>query len=164
MYSLRDGIGLRGYGQRDPKKEYQKEGFEYFLELMSSIKSNVVNKMFRFEIHHEDEVERLEAQRRKRVQESQEKMRASHAASQSAAAQAAGASAEDEEAEGDVAGAAPAATRKQRRRAAATGQAVSQAPVPSTAPVKREGPKLGRNDPCWCGSGKKYKACHLRAE
>jgi preprotein translocase subunit SecA len=165
MDSLRDGIGLRGYGQRDPKKEYQKEGFEYFLELMSSIKGNVVNKMFRFEIHHEDEVERLEAQRRKRVQESQEKMRASHAAAQSAqAAQGESAEPGEEGEEGDPAGAGT-ASRRQRRRAAATGQSVPQAaPAASVAPVKREGPKLGRNDPCWCGSGKKYKACHLRAE
>src|SRR5205085_143209 len=54
MDALRDGIGLRGYGQRDPKKEYQKEGFDYFLELMQTIKSSIVNKMFRFEIERED--------------------------------------------------------------------------------------------------------------
>ena len=89
MEALRDGIGLRGYGQRDPKKEYQKEGFDLFLELMQNIKSSVVQKMFHFVIEREDEVERLEAERRRRVAERQERMRASHVAAAAATAGAA---------------------------------------------------------------------------
>ncbi|MDD9937416.1 MAG: SEC-C metal-binding domain-containing protein, partial [Myxococcales bacterium] len=58
------------------------------------------------------------------------------------------------------------ASRRQRRRAAAMGRQVqppAEAP-PQPATVKRDKPKLGRNDPCWCGSGKKYKSCHLRSD
>ena len=157
MDSLREGIGLRGYGQRDPKKEYQKEGFEHFLELMRSVKGGVVNKMFHFVLEGEDEVRRLEAERRKRVESRTERMQASHAEAQAAAV--AGEDGED----GEAAQGAPAASRAARRKAAARGQTPSVAPArPST--VKRERPKVGRNDPCWCGSGKKYKQCHLRSD
>jgi preprotein translocase subunit SecA len=47
---------------------------------------------------------------------------------------------------------------------AATGQGGAEAPAPRAQTVKRDKPKVGRNDPCWCGSGKKYKNCHLRAD
>ncbi len=155
MDSLRDGIGLRGYGQKDPKKEYQKEGFEYFLELMQAIKSSVVNKMFRFEIEREDDVERLEEQRRARAQEQQKKLQMTHAEAPEAGA-------EGEEAAGGDEAAAP-ASRHARRRAAAAGDAQPMAAALQQT-VKRDRPKVGRNDPCWCGSGKKYKQCHFRSD
>ncbi|MDH5672127.1 MAG: preprotein translocase subunit SecA [Myxococcales bacterium] len=148
MDALRDGIGLRGYGQRDPKKEYQKEGFNLYLELMHNIKASVVDKMFHFVIEREDEVERLEAERRKRVEARQQRMRANH---QTAAGRQDGAAA----AAGGAAG--------QRGAGAGTGEQ-GMAPVARPATVKRERPKVGRNEPCWCGSGKKYKSCHLRAD
>ena len=152
MDALRDGIGLRGYGQRDPKKEYQKEGFEYFLELMQLIKSNVLDKMFHLEIEREEEVERLEEKRREGVEERQRRMRASH---------------DQAAAEGEGGGEPQALSRRQRRRAAAQGAAQGgDAPVAAARAqtVKRDKPKLGRNEPCWCGSGKKYKQCHLRSD
>jgi preprotein translocase subunit SecA len=154
MDSLRDGIGLRGYGQRDPKKEYQKEGFEYFLELMQTIKSSVVSKMHHFEVHREDEVERLEAQRRARAAEQQKKLQMTHAE-----AAGVGDSAEGDQAEDHAAEAAGGA--KPRRSSVPQGAAPAVAPV---QPVKRDRPKVGRNDPCWCGSGKKYKVCHARTD
>jgi preprotein translocase subunit SecA len=161
MEALRDGIGLRGYGQRDPKKEYQKEGFDLFIELSQNIKSSVVQKMFHFVIEREDEIERLEAERRRRVQAQEERMRASHAA-------AAAASNTDGASDGAEAGeqaeqAVGAPSRRARRRMAAMGQ---QEPPPAqkAQTIKRDKPKLGRNDPCWCGSGKKYKSCHLRGD
>ena len=152
MDALRDGIGLRGYGQRDPKKEYQKEGFEYFLELMQLIKSNVLDKMFHLEIEREEEVERLEEKRREGVEERQRRMRASH---------------DQAAAEGEGGGEPQALSRRQRRRAAAQGAAQGgDAPVAAARAqtVKRDKPKLGRTEPCWCGSGKKYKQCHLRSD
>jgi preprotein translocase subunit SecA len=162
MDALRDGIGLRGYGQRDPKKEYQKEGFDYFLELMQTIKSSIVNKMYRFEIEREDEVERLEQRRRAQVEAQQKRLQMTHAEADGEAAAAA-------EADGEGgAESQPLATgsRKMRRRAAAVGgsggQPVSAPPVAQT--VRRARPKVGRNDPCWCGSGKKYKHCHMRSD
>jgi preprotein translocase subunit SecA len=140
MDNLRDGIGLRGYGQRDPKKEYQKEGFELFLQLIQSCKAAVVHKMFHFVIEREDEVERLEAQRRQRAEAQQEKLRMTHP--------------------GAAAGGPVDARDK-----AADGAPLSLAPgVTKPVTVKRDKPKVGRNDPCWCGSGKKYKQCHLRSD
>jgi preprotein translocase subunit SecA len=150
MDSLRDGIGLRGYGQRDPKKEYQKEGFELFLELMQNIKASVVYKMFHFVIEREDEVQRLAEERRRKLEARQQRMQASHAqVAGAAAAAAAEAAAED-----------PSAPRGQGQGA----RSASAQPVQRPATVKRDKPKLGRNDPCWCGSGKKYKSCHLRSD
>src|SRR6185312_8084787 len=109
MDSLRDGIGLRGYGQRDPKKEYQKEGFEYFLELMQTIKSSIVNKMFHFEIEREDEVERLEERRRAQAEAQQERLQMTHAEAPGAAEPA------DGEAE-EQAAASPSSAPQQRKR------------------------------------------------
>jgi preprotein translocase subunit SecA len=165
MEGLRDGIGLRGYGQRDPKKEYQKEGFDLFLELMQNVKASVVQKMYHFVIEREDEVERLEAERRRRVEARQQRMQASHAAAAAAGAEPAEADAEDGEGAAAAGGAAGAPSRRARRRMAAMGQPLetpAAAPKPQT--VKRDKPKVGRNDPCWCGSGKKYKNCHLRSD
>jgi preprotein translocase subunit SecA len=153
MDALRDGIGLRGYGQRDPKKEYQKEGFDLFLELMQNIKASVVHKMFHFVIEREDEVQRLEEERRKRLEQRQQRMQASHAQAQAAAAAAAAADANE--------GAAAAGSSANPAQGARASQA---APIEKQATVKRERPKVGRNDPCWCGSGKKYKSCHLKED
>jgi preprotein translocase subunit SecA len=155
MDSLRDGIGLRGYGQRDPKKEYQKEGFEYFMELMQTIKSSIVSKMFHFEIEREDEVERLEERRREQAAEQQEQLQLTHAATAAEGADAEQAPAEPEQP--------AAASRHTRRRAAAAG-AAGPAAAPIAQTVRRDRPKVGRNDPCWCGSGKKYKHCHFRSD
>jgi len=140
MDDLRDGIGLRGYGQRDPKKEYQKEGYDLFLQLIQSCKAAVVHKMFHFVIEREDEVERLEQQRRKSAEARQQKLNMSHP--------------------GGAAASTPPGL-------GAPGTAVAQQAVAAAAkpaPLKRDKPKVGRNDPCWCGSGKKYKQCHLRSD
>jgi preprotein translocase subunit SecA len=149
MDALRDGIGLRGYGQRDPKKEYQKEGFELFLELMQNIKASVVHKMFHFRIEREDDVQRIAEERRRKLEARTKNIQATHAPVAAATA------AEEEEGEERASGAAPA-------RAARPAQAQAAAAPPVT--VKRERPKVGRNDPCWCGSGKKYKSCHLKED
>jgi preprotein translocase subunit SecA len=119
--------------------------------------------MYHFVIEREDEVERLEAERRRRVQAQQERMRASHAAAAAAAAVGADGEAEAGDASEQNPGAAP--SRRARRRMAAMGQQAAPPSVmqkPQT--VKRDKPKLGRNDACWCGSGKKYKSCHLRSD
>jgi preprotein translocase subunit SecA len=147
MDALRDGIGLRGYGQRDPKKEYQKEGFEYFLELMQTIKSSIVNKMFRFEIEREEEVERLEEHRRAQAEEQQERLQLQHAEA------AAASELDGVDGDGDMAGG------DSQSPGAGSGR-----PSQVAQTVRRTRPKVGRNDPCWCGSGKKYKTCHMRSD
>jgi preprotein translocase subunit SecA len=137
MDSLREGIGLRGYGQRDPKKEYQKEGFSLFLDLMQNVKAGVVHKMFHFRLESEDEVARLEEQRRRRVEAQQQRIRMSHM-----------------DATGEGLGEEGAGGRGRRPRRGGYRQQT----------VRRDKPKVRRNDPCPCGSGKKYKNCCLRSD
>ncbi len=134
MEHLRDGIGLRGYGQKDPKQEYKKEGYDVFVTMMASTSSNVCSKLFKVQVRKETDIERLEREDADR-----------HAAAQSAMQMSHG---------GEVAGgddeAAAAAPRPSRR----------PQPQLQVQPVRREGPKIGRNDPCPCGSGEKFKKCH----
>ncbi len=130
MEHLRDGIGLRGYGQRDPKQEYKKEGYDLFVSMMAEVSSNVVTKVMRVRLQKESEIERLEREDYERHQRAAQSLQLRHG----------GELAEGEE---EQAAAPP------PRRAA-----------PSIAPVKREQPKIGRNDLCPCGSGEKFKKCH----
>ena len=105
MEHMKEGIGLRGYGQLDPLREYQKEGFALFEELMDRIREETLTTLSRVQLLRQRPAEEL-PQKKKRA------MHLSH---------------------GDE-GAKP-------------------------ATVKREGKKIGRNAPCPCGSGKKYKKC-----
>jgi preprotein translocase subunit SecA len=127
MDHLREGIGLRGYGQKDPKIEYKKEGYEMFRVMMDRISANVANKLYRV---------RLERQQ------------------QGASSQAA---AEPEEK-------LPEFKHKERRMVMQSGGSASAASPDGDGEkqktVRREQPKVGRNEPCPCGSGKKYKKCH----
>jgi preprotein translocase subunit SecA len=148
MDALRDGIGLRGYGQRDPKKEYQKEGFDLFLELMQNIKASVVHKMCHFRIEREDDVQRIAEERRRRLEARTKNIQATHAEVAAAGAAAAP--------DGDG--------QPQAAPGRSSGQPQLAAPIEKPITVKRERPKVGRNDPCWCGSGKKYKSCHLKED
>ncbi|MBC7171812.1 MAG: SEC-C domain-containing protein, partial [Polyangiaceae bacterium] len=148
MDHLRDGIGLRGYGQRDPKKEYKKEGFSMFQAMLQSVKSQVSEALFTVERAREEDLERLEAQRRSQAEKRQAQQQTSHPGSGPGAA------------ESPAAAAAAAARGPQAGAAAAP--VVQQQPVVQT--VRREGPKIGRYDKCWCDSGKKYKNCHMRED
>jgi len=112
MDHLREGIGLRGYGQKDPKQEYKKEGYDMFADMMGRIQSNVLGKLFRVQVQREDEA-MPEYRHKKR------RMTMQHGGG----------------------GADP---------ANGGGKAKT---------VRRAGPRIGRNDPCPCGSGKKYKKC-----
>jgi len=112
MDHLKDGIGLRGYGQKNPLNEYKKEGFEMFMELMETIKLQTISTLFMVRLVREDEVEEMARDQRERERLQAQKMRRS-----------------DE----------PTETNRQ--------------------PVTRESDKVGRNDDCPCGSGKKFKRC-----
>jgi preprotein translocase subunit SecA len=133
MEHLRDGIGLRGYGQRDPKQEYKKEGYDVFMTMMATTSSSVCSKLFKVQVHRENEIERIEREDAEKHAAQQRAMQMRHGS----------------EPTGDEDGTVPAA------RAAARPQ-----PRVSVAPVRRDGPKVGRNDPCPCGSGQKFKKCH----
>lgn len=112
MDHLRQGIHLRGYAQKNPKQEYKRESFELFEELLESLKSDVIAILSKVRVQQQEEVERMEEQRRAQAEQAARMSQAQHA------------NANGEESE-------------------------SQAER-----------KVGRNEPCPCGSGKKYKQCH----
>ena len=64
MDHLKEGIGLRGYGQKDPVREYQKEGYDMFMDMIARIKEDTVQKLCMVQIRREEEVERIEEKRR----------------------------------------------------------------------------------------------------
>ncbi|WP_394003896.1 preprotein translocase subunit SecA [Luteimonas sp. WGS1318] len=132
MDYLRQGIHLRGYAQKQPKQEYKREAFELFSEMLDKVKLDVTTMLARVRVRSEDEIAALEAEERRQVEAKLNQAQFQHAD--------AGGYGADEEAE-DV-------------RAAAAAQSGAQ------APIVRDGAKVGRNDPCPCGSGKKYKHCH----
>jgi len=117
MDHLRHGIGLRGYGHRDPKQEYKKEGYAMFVAMMGSTQTNVLKKLFRVQVQRKEDVDKMVPRTRRQVVEG----RGGEARQTGAAQQARGAN-------------------------------------------LRAGPKVGRNDPCPCGSGKKYKKCCMAKE
>ena len=104
MDHLKEGIGLRGYGQRDPLAEYKKEAFDIFADLTGRISMDTVSRLFKIQIREEEEVKKQQVQLRQPV-------------------------------------------RYNRGEGSETNQPVTK------------GRKIGRNDPCPCGSGKKYKKC-----
>ena len=120
---LKEGIGLRGYGQRDPLVEYKKESFELFTLMKERIEDQFVQYLFRLQpILREAEGELAEAAPRR----------------------------------------APAALPSRRARNVnySYGAAASGGQDAKVETFQRNAPKVGRNDPCPCGSGKKYKKCH----
>ncbi len=127
MDYLRQGIHLRGYAQKNPKQEYKREAFEMFGVMLDQIKHDTVSILSRVRIQSQEDVERMEAQRR--------------------AAQAM----EFRHAEASALG--------QQQAAAGQGGGAAAAAA-SPAPFVRSERKVGRNEPCPCGSGKKYKQCH----
>ena len=129
MEHLRDGIGLRGYGQRDPKNEYKKEGYNLFLNMMANVCNKVLERTFEIEIERPEQIAAME-------KEAEEKH---HAELDQAVARHVGESLPPPDAAKELQAAREAAAQKVEKRAE---------------------PKIGRNDLCPCGSGKKFKQCH----
>jgi preprotein translocase subunit SecA len=105
MDHLKEGIGLRGYGQKNPLREYQKEGFDMFLVTLSRIKELSLERLCKIQIQRQEDVEKISSRERKQRME------------------------------------------------------MGRGPAEKPSTFKRSGKKVGRNDPCPCGSGKKYKQC-----
>jgi preprotein translocase subunit SecA len=148
---LKEGIGLRGYGQKDPLVEFKKEAFILFEDMMTRIDNETVRYLFHVQIQQgEPSPEQPRPPR-------PEPPRA--LGPTPAAAAAASAAARVEVAPQRLPDFARALERKQERQQKEmqyqTGPAQAEAPKPV-----RAGAKVGRNDPCPCGSGKKYKKCH----
>jgi len=111
MDHLKEGIGLRGYGQRDPLVEYKKESYELFEDLMNRIEEDTLRFLFLLQpVEEKKQAEQIE--------------------------------------------------RKRKRAEFVMSQQQSNGGDGASRQVKRDSPKIGRNDPCPCGSGKKFKKCH----
>ncbi len=147
MDYLRQGIHLRGYAQKDPKQEYKREAFNMFNDMLARFKHEVVSILAKVQIQTEAEVQKVEDQRRKQAAAMEKRMQMQHADATAAATA------------GDTGEAEP-------PPAAASGRPVEtgRRPIEKPETIVRQGPKLGRNDPCWCGSGKKFKQCHGKLE
>ncbi|MGN6108247.1 MAG: preprotein translocase subunit SecA [Kofleriaceae bacterium] len=148
MDALREGIGLQGYGQKDPKKEYKKAGFSLFTEMMDRISANTVTKLFRVQIQREEPLPAVAQPKQRQLVE--------HGVANK--------SEEENEAEDQAQRAAEAAARRRVGRAAQQPGRGGDGEVAKVETVRRDRPKVGRNDPCPCGSGKKYKKCHGKDE
>jgi len=135
MDHLREGVGLRGYAQIDPIIAYKREGYTMFEEMMHRFSEDALQKLYRVEVE-EQKVIPLQVQRAQQVRES-------HAMSSAFPA--------------------PSVQPLPMAQAQAGGNMPRGAPpIPQQASgtVQRATPKVGRNDPCPCGSGKKFKKCH----
>ncbi|MEE4240486.1 MAG: preprotein translocase subunit SecA [Desulfopila sp.] len=113
MDHLKEGIGLRGYGQKNPLDEYKKEGFDLFHTMIETVKVQTISTLMRVRVVQEQDVEKFEEEQRR---------------------------------------------KKEQQMRLNKGPAGAESNEPHT--IKRDGDKIGRNDPCPCGSGKKYKKCH----
>jgi len=153
MDALREGIGLQGYGQKDPKKEYKKIGFDMFREMMDRIQANSVTKLFRVQIQREEEQAQVPQLQHK------ERHLEEHGVANKSDDEVAAAVEQDSSAR-QVA----AQNKRAARGRPAQGARGGDGDGARAEPVRRERPKVGRNDPCPCGSGKKYKKCHGKDE
>ncbi len=120
MDYLRQGIGLRGYAQKNPVQEYKRESFEMFTDMLEGIKYEAIQSLTRVQIRNEEQVDALE-----RSHTEDENIKMEHASANSPLS-----AGED------------------------------QAQASEHQPYVRKEKKMGRNEPCWCGSGKKFKHCH----
>jgi len=147
MDYLRQGIHLRAYAQKNPKQEYKREAFELFGSLLDRIKHDTVSLLSRLQVRTEAEIEEQERERERQLAR---KLQLQHATPQSVISS--DAAPVGPEAAAAAAGGPP----------AGGGGPFAAGPVgpEAIAPVVREGRKVGRNEPCPCGSGKKYKHCH----
>ena len=150
MDYLRQGIHLRGYAQKDYRYEYKREAFELFSAMLDRVKFETASLLAKIEVRTQEEIDREEERRRMRLMQA---LQAQHADAQSALTAGGG------EAEAPAPAGVPAAGSGAARAGVARLPGRPIAPADHTPMVRAE-PKVGRNEPCPCGSGKKYKHCH----
>ena len=136
--SLREAVHLRGYGQHNPLTEYKIDGFNQFDAMIEKIRIEIAGRVFKVRIQINPAPQPPRQAMQGNAQHSE-----AESMSQQAAAQGRGAA-------------------MARTAQAAAGRTMAGASTGQSITVVRTGPKIGRNDPCPCGSGKKYKNCHGR--
>jgi preprotein translocase subunit SecA len=135
---LRQGIHLRGYAQKNPKQEYKRESFELFENMLQTIRDEVVRVLMNVRIQSAEEAQQVEQQVEREASQSFSQASYTHAEFLAAP---------DDDPE---------------QVALAMQSAPALPDDDKDQPFRRFGNKIGRNDPCPCGSGKKYKQCHGR--
>ena len=156
MDYLRQGIHLRGYAQKDYRYEYKREAFEMFSALLERVKYEVVSALARVELRTQEQVEREEAERRERLMH---QLQAQHAEALSAL---------EAQGEGGQSDVEPSGTERAPQSAPVGAKQSAGVPlrrnplaeIAAEATFVRGDRKVGRNEPCPCGSGRKYKHCH----
>jgi preprotein translocase subunit SecA len=148
MDYLRQGIHLRAYAQKNPKQEYKREAFELFGALLDRIKHDTISLLSRLQVRTEAEIEEQERERERQMAR---RLQLQHATPQSVIAS--DSAIEDGAVAAGLSGGHRALTQAEPRQPGPLAGGGNET-------VVREGRKIGRNEPCPCGSGKKYKQCH----
>jgi preprotein translocase subunit SecA len=154
---MRRGIGLRGYGGIDPLNEFKREAFKLYEELRGFISRQVANTIFRVQV---TTTPQPQTQPETTTEAAPVRATATATTSGDGAATAAGAGAAPVLAGAAAKGLAAAVARRGGLQFQHGEQVAAAGAARGAKPSSTEGPKLGRNDPCWCGSGKKFKRCH----
>ncbi len=136
---LRQGIHLRGSAQRNPKQEYKREAFEMFSSMLERVKHDTISILSKIQIRKPEDVQAVEP-----AGPDPRTLRFQHAAAPS------------------IVQAPPPMPEPRPMPPPGPGMRPPPPAAEPVAPFVREAPKVGRNDPCPCGSGKKYKQCHGR--
>ena len=142
LESLREAVSLRSYGSKNPLTEYKNDGFDMFDEMLDSIRTQVMSRVFKVRVQLSPEAQ---AQRKIMAERMQQKMNAQHSEAQSIS------QVQQRNAQTAMSG--------ESARRQAQNSVMQTRTQSSTVTVRRSSPKVGRNDPCPCGSGKKYKQC-----
>jgi preprotein translocase subunit SecA len=153
---LRQGIHLRGYAQKDYRYEYKREAFELFSSMLDRVKFDTVSTLAKIEVRTQEEIDREEEARRLRLMRA---LQPQHQQADSVLLGSEPASAEEAVSAPPAAPSAPRAAVPFRLPGAGTPPPAAPGAA-EAAPFVRGDRKVGRNEPCPCGSGKKYKHCH----
>ncbi len=138
MDYMRQGIYLRGYAQKDPKQEYKREAFALFSAMLDRIKMDTITTVSKIQVRSQEEIEREELERQRRLARA---LQLQHAEAVSPMQSGPGSERPLDPGDGPADGA-------------------PRSVGPVATPFVRQVPKVGRNDPCPCGSGRKFKHCH----
>jgi len=166
MDHLKEGIGLRGYAQRNPLQEYQREGFDLFEAMMARFEDDAVEKLFAMRpISQEEAQERMEQAAAEQAAQAVEHGAVEPGVEPAPAAPARPAGDERRQAERQAIQQRIGQQRLEEQRLRAERQMIlshgnERAPAQRPAQGASDADRVGRNDPCPCGSGKKYKKCH----
>jgi preprotein translocase subunit SecA len=150
MDHLKEGIGLRGYAQHDPLVEYKRESFEMFESMMERFEEEAVRYLYLMQVLDADEVERLRQQEEEAAQEAEVSRQATGTRGNGRKPRRAQTSIDELEE----------SFQRKKKRELEQARMAGGGGAQQVQQVVRSGAKVGRNDPCPCGSGKKYKKCH----